>query len=375
MAEGHLIFSHLADIACAFLRKRYRLTTWQSDKFLPHGHIINQLFLIKKDLQNTKFRLYLCGETKCANAMKGRNRVFKVGELHHIYQRTVDGYLIFYSGRDFLVFFTLFCTLARKYDIQVLGLCLMYDHIHVLVAAPCKSAFSAFVREYTSRFSRLRNIQYQRKGQFFQHRFGSAPKLGEKKVRTAISYLYNNPVEKKLCVGAEEFQWCFLAYAHDANPFSEPLKLRESSRPMRRAISEVEALRAADIPLSYEFIQRATRKLGAKEIRQLTDFIISQYNCIDYNRLTSFYDSFNKMLLAIHSNTGSEYQVKEIIFPGSDTIYHRLSSTLRTIRGCSDITSVLALPEQDKRQLAWLLAAETGASPYEIAKFLQFPLN
>ena len=34
-------------------------------------------------------------------------RVFKVGALHHIYQRTIDGYLIFYDKRDFLVFFTM----------------------------------------------------------------------------------------------------------------------------------------------------------------------------------------------------------------------------------------------------------------------------
>ena len=72
--------------------------------------------------------------------MKGRYRVFKAGALHHIYQRTYDGYLIFYSVRDFLVFFTLLCTTARKYKITVLGLCLMYDHIHVLVKAPSGKA-------------------------------------------------------------------------------------------------------------------------------------------------------------------------------------------------------------------------------------------
>ncbi|MBR0222649.1 MAG: transposase, partial [Bacteroidales bacterium] len=127
-------------------------------------------------------------------AKKGRYRVFKAGALHHIYQRTYDGYLIFYSVRDFLVFFTLFCTIARKYHIRVLGICLMYDHIHVLVAAPSKKDLSAFVQEYTCRFARQRNVQYQRKGSFFQRRFGSAPKSGEKKARTAIAYLYNNPV-------------------------------------------------------------------------------------------------------------------------------------------------------------------------------------
>ena len=115
--------------------------------------------------------------------------------------------------------------------------------------------------------------------------------------------------------------------------------------------------------------------MSVVEIRQLTDFIISQYNCIDYKKLTSYYADFQKMLLAIHSNTGSEYQVKEVITPGSDTIYQRLSTTLRTFKGYSNITEVLVLPEQEKLQLAWFLSAETGASPHEIAKFLQFPLK
>ena len=38
--------------------------------------------------------------------MRGRFRVFKAGQLHHIYQRTINGFVIFYSISDFLVFFT-----------------------------------------------------------------------------------------------------------------------------------------------------------------------------------------------------------------------------------------------------------------------------
>lgn len=307
--------------------------------------------------------------------MKGRYRVFKAGALHHIYQRTYEGYLIFYSARDFLVFFTLFCTIARKYNIKVLGLCLMYDHIHVLVEAPSKTVLSSFVQEYTCRFSRQRNTHYRRKGPFFQRRFGSAPKSGEKKARTAIAYLYNNPVEKKLSNRPEEFQWCFLAYAHNAYPFSKPLKLSTASRKMRRAITEVKALRAADVPLTYEFIERVTKDMSIVEIRQLTDFIISQYNCIDYRELTSYYADFQKMLLAIHSNTGSEYDIKEKVSTDSDAIFKKMVSIIRRMTSYPDMTEVLSLPDLEKRRLAWLLSAETGASPYQIAKFLHLCLT
>lgn len=305
--------------------------------------------------------------------MKGRNRVFKVGALHHIYQRTVGGYLFFYSIRDFLVFFTIFCTVARKYDIVVLGVCLMYDHIHVLVKAPSRKAMSAFVCEYTSRFSRQRNVRYQRKGQYFRHRFGSVPKVNEKKARTAISYLYNNPVEKKLCNRAEDYRWNFLLFAHCRHPFSAPLKISEASRPLRRAIAEVRALRESDLPLNYMVIDRIIKNLTAKEIMQLTDYAVSLYNCISYEDLTSYYDDFQTMLTAINANTGSEYQIKEVVTPDSDGIFTEMQAALLGSGGFKDMRSVLSLPDSEKRRVAWFLAVETGASPFQISKFLQLP--
>ncbi|MBQ9398137.1 MAG: transposase [Bacteroidales bacterium] len=302
--------------------------------------------------------------------MKGRYRVFKSGALHHVYQCTYDGFLIFYSIRDFLIFFTLFCTVARKYHIRVLGLCLMYDHIHVLVAAPSKNDLSAFVQEYTSRFSRQRNTQYQRKGPFFKRRFGSAPKSGEKKARTAIAYLYNNPVEKKLCKLAEDYQWDFLTYANNHHPFSQPMKLSKASRPMRRAVAEISSLRASDTPLNYAIIERIIKELSPKEIKQLTDYIVSSYNCIDYQGLEEYYEDFQTMLIAIHSNTGSEYDIKEVISPDSDVIFKKMLSIIRKMTPYHDMTEVLSLPASEKQRLSWILSAETGASPRQIAKFL-----
>lgn len=302
--------------------------------------------------------------------MKGRCRVFKVGALHHIYQRTVEGFLIFYSIKDFLVFFTLFSTVARRYDIKVLGLCLMYDHIHTLAVAESCVTMSSFVREYTGRFSRQRNKHYGNKGQFFVHRFGSAPKTGDKKARTAISYLYNNPVEKKICPRAEQFQWSFLSYAHNRHPFSPPLKLNSASNRLRKAAAEINIQRKSDKPLSYEFIERISNGLTKAETMQLTDYIITQYNCVDYGALESYYDDYQTMLTAINSNTGSEYQIKEEVTPGSDTVFKKMSYVLRKMCGYKDMTQVLSLSGSDKMRLAWILAAETGASHYQISKFL-----
>ena len=133
-------------------------------------------------------------------------------------------------------------------------------------------------------------------------------------------------------------------------------------------------MRASDSPLRYEFIDRVTEGLIQKEIRQLSDFIVTQYNCIQYNDLTAYFEDFEALLIAIHSNTGSEYQIKEVISPGSDKIFKQLQSQLFKKKEFGDMTAVLSLPEREKRRLAWSLAAETGATPWELSKFLHIPL-
>ena len=251
----------------------------------------------------------------------------------------------------------------------------MYDHIHVLISAPSRLEMSSFVRDYTSQFAKKRNAHYSRKGQFFIHRFGSAPKTSDKKARTAISYLYNNPVEKSLCNNAEDYQWNFLRYAHCQHPYSEPLKLNHSSRHLRRAVNEINAHRNLEQPLSYSFIDKVSKECSAIELKQLTDYIITSYNCIDYQALESYYDDFSNLLIAVNSNTGSEYQIKEIVSPDSDKVYGRLSRVLKKMTGYTDMTKVLSLPDEDKRRIAWILSAETNATPRQISKYLHLSLD
>ena len=117
----------------------------------------------------------------------------------HIYQRTLNGCNIFYDLEDYLVFYTVFASVSRKYDLKVTGLCLMVDHLHVLVQSDIESVVSRFVSHYTSVFVKLYNEEVGRKGELFEKSFGRAWKRGSKKVRTAIAYLLNNPVEKSVC--------------------------------------------------------------------------------------------------------------------------------------------------------------------------------
>lgn len=114
----------------------------------------------------------------------------------HVYQNTVGGALLFYSPIDYLVFYSVFSVCVRQFRVKILGLCLMVDHIHVLFAETDLPRIRRFMQSCTSRYSRSFNNSLGKGGPLFNEGFSRAAKRGMKKIRTAIAYLYNNPVEK-----------------------------------------------------------------------------------------------------------------------------------------------------------------------------------
>ena len=126
--------------------------------------------------------------------MRNGNRKFFREEVMHVYQRAINGFNIFYTLEDRLVFYTIFSVFLRRFNITALALCLMIDHFHALLICGSRQTFYKFVSSVTSLYSRLFNESVSRKGRLFDKSFGSAPKMGEKQVRSAIPYLFNNPV-------------------------------------------------------------------------------------------------------------------------------------------------------------------------------------
>ena len=86
---------------------------------------------------------------------RGRKRRFIPDECNHIYQRTTGGKILFYDREDFLICYMIISVTARKYSIRVLELCMMVDHIHMLIEAESRYPFS-FIRAQT--FSRRRML-------------------------------------------------------------------------------------------------------------------------------------------------------------------------------------------------------------------------
>lgn len=117
-----------------------------------------------------------------------RRMIYQKGAVGHIFQRARSGFVVFYSVKDSLVFFTIFSLTAAKHRIRVLGLCLMYNHIHVLVEAEDHKTIARFMQELCSKFSKTYNIRHGLKGSLLST-YGLSNKRGGKQARTSLAYL------------------------------------------------------------------------------------------------------------------------------------------------------------------------------------------
>ncbi len=284
--------------------------------------------------------------------------------IAHIYQRGLNMSVIFYSVKDILVFYTILYVLKKKYKITVLGIVFMYNHYHLLIKARSQEVVSCFMRDLETVFSKEFNKEAGIKGHVFEPRYGLSNKNWDKKQREAAAYLYNNPVEKQLSTRAVEFRWNFLAYAVSDHPFSEKLVVRKASTHLKKCLQEVRFMFNHGAFLNYTVLKNCFKRLSWNEINQLVDFIITTYNVVDYKETINLYGSYEKMLIAFDSNTGSDHDMKEEYSDNSYKGYISSIKALSNVYRFADPKDVLKLSAEGRRFLARKLAHQLNVSRF-----------
>ena len=300
-----------------------------------------------------------------------RRRRFICHECNHVYQKTANGEILFYDLEDYLVCYTVLSVTARKYGVEILEVCFMIDHIHILLYAETCEIMADFMRDYTSVFAQEYNGSIGRTGRLFHKSYGSAPKSGDKKMRSAIVYIGNNPVEKKICVYAEDYRWNFLKYMAESNPFSEKARTNTYSRPLRRAKKHVKAMAEAGLYLNYAKVRNMLSTVAGNELELLTDYIIRSYSPFNDKRVLEYYESWEQMVHAMHSTAGSEYDINERFYTGSDLVYMNMIRFVRDELNITPVRQVTVMRPGQKIKLAALLKHKTGASSHQVRRFLQ----
>lgn len=298
-----------------------------------------------------------------------KRKIIPRGVAVHVFQRASHGFVVFYNSKDSLVFFTIFCVLAVRHNVRVLGLCIMHNHIYILLEDVTSDEVANFMRNLNSWFTKVYNFRYGLSGNL-SDTYGLSVKKDDKAVRTALAYVNNNPVESRMCHRAEEWRWNFIAYAGSKHPYSEKVALSRASAGLRRSIKKVEYFRAAGKPLLYERLDELFDPLRGKEKRQLIDFIVQKYSCIDFSRAVSFYGSYEKMIGAFSFNTGSEYDLDEPFDPKSGQAYSKMTRYLADDKRFKDIGDIFRGPFEIRFEYFGELVNRCLVSPAHAKKFL-----
>ncbi len=230
---------------------------------------------------------------------------------YHVYQRSSDRSIVFKSGKDAIVFISIVKVKAIKLGILVYAICLMDNHIHMLVKARDKSSLHRFVTDYTSLFAKLYNKRHNRSGMLFSTPFGRAYKKTDKYIRNCICYINNNPVEAHKTKTIEEYLWNLFSFSNSSHPHSEPLNLSKARKRIRFCCRVLKAELSRGRHLAYELLDEVFSSAEKNEISQLADYILNLYNPVDYSAVKGLYGNMYKASLAINANTGSEYEIAE----------------------------------------------------------------
>ena len=185
------------------------------------------------------------------------------------------------------------------------------NNTHAQQRAEKRRDFISFNQALVSQFTRGYNLQHNRSGELFHKPFGSVPKIGEKYIKNNLSYINNNGASGNLSKGVIDYRWNLIAYCESDHPFSEKIVLNQASKRMRWAMRYVLELHGKNRPLDYRIQAMLFKGLNAKERKQLIDFIVVQYNFLDYSAITKHFGSFERALTAMDANTGSEHDIKE----------------------------------------------------------------
>lgn len=285
----------------------------------------------------------------------------------HIYMKGKDGQGIFYRTADCVFFITLLSTLVRKMPVQVLGFCLMFNHIHILARFRDGGGQVQFLSALIRSFAIAYNEEYKRTGPLFLHSYGQAPKQTAKKVRSCIAYINNNPVVGKQVAHAADYRWNLCAYRCSNHPYSRAIRLNSTRYPVRKAVAYIDYLYSTGQAVTYGAMRQMISGTTSDERRSLIDRILFQYNCLDYSSWDRLFGSYENALKAMEVNTGTEYDLMEDWEDYSvyrDMLQIARSSVLTHRRGIDSLTG------EEIAYLVFRFQRELHAKEKQIRKFL-----
>ncbi|HNS22939.1 MAG TPA: transposase [Sedimentisphaerales bacterium] len=151
-------------------------------------------------------------------------RAIAVGCAHHITQRGNNREDVFLVDDDRRVYLQILQEQAGKYGLEILGYCLMTNHVHVVAIPRAEDSLAKGIGRTHVLYSQYINRFHKRSGHLWQGRFHSCA-LDRRRLWVAMKYIEMNPVRARLCRRAWTYEWSSAAAHTDERAASDLLNL------------------------------------------------------------------------------------------------------------------------------------------------------
>lgn len=139
--------------------------------------------------------------------MPRKARQVSEGVPHHVILRGNNRRRLFSYPRDYNFFVWLVGDAHRRCSIDVNALCLMANHVHLLLTPLKAWALSAFIKRIAQRYAQVRNKRFSTTGKLFEERFYSKPIESEPHLAIATAYIDLNPVRAGIVDEGAAYVW------------------------------------------------------------------------------------------------------------------------------------------------------------------------
>ncbi len=128
------------------------------------------------------------------------------GVPHHVVQRGNNRQDVFFVDDDRRAYLGFLADRAERFGLEVLGYCLMTNHVHLVVRPLTADALAKGVGATHFRYSQYINRLHGRSGHLWQGRFHSCA-LDEEHFWAALRYVEQDPVRAGLVSKVWEYAW------------------------------------------------------------------------------------------------------------------------------------------------------------------------
>ena len=116
---------------------------------------------------------------------------------HHITQRGNNKQDIFFVDDDRTVYLELLKEQAQRFGLDVLGYCLMTNHVHIIAVPRNETALAKAIGRTHFLYTQYVNRMHGRSGHLWQNRFFSCP-MDNQHLLKAMRYIETNPLRAKM---------------------------------------------------------------------------------------------------------------------------------------------------------------------------------